>query len=321
MIKLLITGCAGFIGSHLTEKLLDNGFNVVGVDNFNDFYNPSIKYRNISFFENHVNFKLFKADLSDEAIMLGIFKSHKIDIVIHLAASAGVQASMKDPVHYASNNIMAHVALLNVMQKCKINKLIFASSSSVYGGITDIPFKENMILNNVKSPYAATKLSSEIFNKLYFDTYNISSYNLRFFTVYGPRQRPDLAIYKFFDAICKNQQIFIYGEGLLMRDYTYISDTVDGILKATSQLLEKDKPTYEIFNLGNNKPVKTIDLLKQIEDIIGKRATFIYKETPPGDVPITYADISKAQKALKYNPVINIKNGLESFWQWFKCVN
>ena len=315
-MKVLITGFAGFIGSYLTELLLNRGYEVVGIDNFNSFYNPAIKRNNIKQFQNHVNLTWFDSNINNDEVLRNAFQKN-IDVVMHLAASAGVRPSMVDPVGYASNNITEYVALLNAMQKHNVNKMVFASSSSVYGNLDKIPFTEDMNLDNVQSPYAATKLSSEIFNKMYFDVYGISIINLRFFTVYGPRQRPDLAIHKFTKMILGGETIQLYGNGELERDYTYVEDTVSGVLGAIERI-SKNNSIFETYNLGNNTPIKTIKLVEILGNIIGKNPIYELCEIPKGDVKITYADISKAQKCLNYNPQTNLEEGLRNFWEWYK---
>lgn len=318
MSTILVTGFAGFIGSHLTEKLLSEGHSVIGVDNFNNYYSPEIKRGNISGFKSDPKFKGYEVDLKNNEEIDQIFKAHSIDVVIHLAASAGVRPSMEAPVSYASNNITAMVSLLDTMQKNKVDKLLFASSSSVYGGIEEIPFRENMILDKVMSTYAATKLSGETFNQLYHDSYGFSVINLRFFTVFGPRQRPDLAIHKFFRMMKEGQEITLYGEGKLERDYTYIQDTVQGILGALNRITGTRDTLFETYNLGNNTPITVLELVKAMEDVSGLKAKVSFAPTPLGDVPVTYANIDNARKHLGYNPKTDLKSGLTDFWEWFK---
>lgn len=318
MKNILITGCAGFIGSHLSQNLLNKGFCVIGIDNFNDFYAPEIKENNILKFQNDPSFSLYKSDISDKTNLHKIFTENKIDIVVHLAASAGVRPSIENPIGYTQNNITEHVALLNAMQKYGVQKIVFASSSSVYGNLKDVPFHENMKLDNVQSPYAATKLSSEIFNKLYHDIYHFSVINLRFFTVYGPGQRPDLAIHKFTKMIYNEEKLKLYGYGELERDYTYIDDIIEGISGAIERIKESEDKIFETYNLGNNSPVRTIDLVKLLGKIIGKEPKYELCETPKGDVKITYANIENAKKNLNYNPKTNFEDGLTNFWEWYK---
>lgn len=315
MKRILITGYAGFIGSHVTEKLLALGNIVIGVDNFNDFYEPKIKRENTARFINNKKFIGYELDLAKFELN-DVFKKNRIDLVIHLAASAGVRPSMKSPVDYTKNNITAMVNLLDTMQRFNVKKIIFASSSSVYGGLTKIPFVENVSLNKVLSIYAATKLSGETFNQMYHDTYNFSIINLRFFTVYGPRQRPDLAIHKFFKMMQRNEEITIYGKGLLKRDYTYIDDTVDGVIGAIRRLSENTESIYETYNLGNNTPISVNDLVATMEIVSGLKAKKSFAETPLGDVPVTYACIEKAKENLNYQPKVNMENGLKEFWKW-----
>lgn len=316
MKKILVTGYAGFIGSHLCEKLLKEGYKVIGIDNFNDFYDPEIKRKNTNGFKNQVGFKGYKFDLIDQKKLEACFAENEIGSVIHLAASAGVRPSMKEPVSYASNNITVLATLLHAMQQNGIDNLVFASSSSVYGGIEEIPFRENMKLDKIMSTYAATKLSGEILNQLYHDSYNFSVINLRFFTVYGPRQRPDLAINKFFGMLRNNDTITLFGDGLLKRDYTYIDDIVDGLFKSLQKMERTDHKLMETYNLGNNNPITTIDLLRKMEKVSGLNANFVFAPPPIGDVPVTYADIGKAQREIGYQPLTSIDEGLEKFWNW-----
>lgn len=315
MTTVLVTGYAGFIGSHLTEALLNDGFKVIGIDNFNSFYDPEIKKMNTAGFKDHSSFQGFDLDLINSKELADVLSGKEIDVVIHLAASAGVRPSMENPVSYASNNITAMVSLLDAIKVNNIQKLIFASSSSVYGGITEIPFTEDMTLDKVMSTYAASKLSGETFNQLYHDTYGLSVINLRFFTVYGPRQRPDLAIHKFFKMLKKNDEITLYGKGLLKRDYTYIEDTVQGIKGALKRIIESPV-LIETYNLGNNTPVTTLELVKEMENVSGLKANIKFAPTPIGDVPITYANIDKAKKHLDYHPKTDLATGLTNFWKW-----
>lgn len=318
MSTILVTGYAGFIGSHLTEKLLYEGYEVVGIDNYNTFYKPEVKKRNVLNFVKNSCFHGYEIDLKDKKAVSEVFDQYSISAVIHLAASAGVRPSMESPVDYASNNITAMVSLLDNMQASNVKKLVFASSSSVYGGIKQTPFFEDMVLDKVMSTYAATKLSGETFNQLYHDSYGFSVINLRFFTVYGPRQRPDLAIHKFCKMIKEGEEITLYGEGKLKRDYTYIQDTIQGVLGGLKRVLNSNVALNETYNLGNNKPVSILELVRKIEEVTNLKARIKFAPTPLGDVPITYASIKKANEILDYLPQTNLHDGLTYFWEWFK---
>lgn len=316
-MKILVTGHAGFIGSHLTEKLLSIGYSVVGIDNYNNFYDPEIKKSNTTSFKDHSDFIEYKLDLSSDNLD-AVFQQNQVDLVIHLAASAGVRPSMESPVDYSKNNITAMVNLLDSMQRNQLKKIIFASSSSVYGGIETVPFKEEMILDKVMSTYAATKLSGETFNQLYHDSYGFSVINLRFFTVFGPRQRPDLAIHKFFRMMKEGKEITLYGEGELKRDYTYVDDIVNGVIGALNRIISSSKSFLETYNLGNNNPITVKELVETMEVVSGLNAKKTFAPIPVGDVPITFANIDKAKDILGYAPKTDLEKGLTFFWNWFK---
>ncbi len=318
MTNILVTGGAGFIGSCVCEKLIEQGHSIVCIDNFNNYYNPKYKENNIKNFKESKNFKLYRKDITDFKDLKMIFDENKIEKVIHLAARAGVRASMDNPQLYADVNIKGTINVLecikenNVRNKNKITKLIFASSSSVYGSNKKIPFSENDSVNNLMSPYAATKIAGELICKTYNHLYKIPVICLRFFTVYGPRNRPDMAVYKFTKAISDGKEISIFGDGESSRDYTYVEDIVGGIILS----LNKDV-TFEIINLGNSNPIKLKDLIKTIEKNIGKKAKINKLPSQKGDVELTYANISKAKKILGYHPKTNIQRGIHQFTKWF----
>ena len=312
-MNILITGGAGFIGSHLCERLIDLGSNVICIDNFNSFYNPLVKEDNISVIADSKYFKLYRSDITDLPRIEKIFSENNIDIVIHLAARAGVRPSIQDPLLYERVNILGTMNILECCKKYNIPKLIFASSSSVYGGNKKLPFSEEDNVDHPVSPYAATKKAGELICHTYYDLYKISIYCFRFFTVYGPRQRPEMAIHKFTRLILGGKEIEIYGDGSSSRDYTYIDDVVSGIVSSLDGL-----KGFEIINLGNSKTVKLIDLVKIIEDVTEKKARLRFTGSQPGDVFATYADIGKAEKMLKYVPETNIREGLKKFVKWYK---
>jgi UDP-glucuronate 4-epimerase len=311
-MKALITGSAGFIGSHLCERLLAYGWQVVGIDNFDDFYDPQIKYRNIAACLGNNNFCLVEADIRDSAAVRTAL-NHDVDIIVHLAARAGVRPSIEQPLLYADVNINGTMVLLEAAKKHHIKKIIFASSSSVYGNNKKVPFVETDNVDFPISPYAATKKAGELICHSYHHLYDISVTCLRFFTVYGPRQRPDLAIHKFARLIRDDKPVPIFGDGSMKRDFTYIADIVDGTISA----MEKCSG-FEIYNLGNSNPASVNDLVAAIEKALGKKAQMEYQPLQPGDVNITYADITKAHEILGYNPNTSLKAGLEKFVTWFK---
>ncbi|MFC1677397.1 GDP-mannose 4,6-dehydratase [Planctomycetota bacterium] len=311
-MKILITGSAGFIGSHLTQRLLSNSHTVVGLDNFDKFYDPKIKRQNIEPCLTNRNFTLIEADIRD-ADTIEKITSDKFDVIVHLAARAGVRPSIAQPALYADVNIKGTVALLEAAKKNNITKFIFASSSSVYGNNKKVPFAEDDNVDFPISPYAATKKACELICHTYHHLYNIDMTCLRFFTVYGPRQRPDLAIHKFARLIEQDKPIPVYGDGSMMRDFTYIDDIIDGVIAA----IDKCKG-YNIYNLGESRPISVIDLIAEIEKAIGKKAVKDFQPLQPGDVKQTYADVTKAVNELGYKPNTTIQAGLKKFADWLK---
>lgn len=312
-MTIIITGCAGFIGSHVVDKLLCIGKNVVGIDNFDPFYDQSIKMKNIEHNLDNENFTFYKADIREKAEMEKIFDKYDIDTLIHLAARAGVRPSIQDPLLYEDVNIRGTINLLELSKEHYVKNFIFGSSSSVYGINEKIPFEEDDIVDKTISPYAATKKTCEIFCYTYHHLYEVPITSLRFFTVYGPRQRPEMAIHKFTRLIDQGKLIEMYGDGKSRRDYTYISDIVDGIMAAIDKKLK-----YEIINLGNSNVVELRYLIQLIEENLGKSARIKKLPDQPGDVPVTYADISRAHKLLGYEPQVRIEEGIENFVKWYK---
>jgi len=314
MKNILVTGGAGFIGSDLINKLINNkNFQVTCLDNFDSFYDPAIKRKNISPFLTKPNFKLIEADIQDFEQLKEKLKK-PFDLIIHLAAKAGVQPSLKDPKTYTEVNILGTQNLLELTRGLNCKKFIFASSSSVYGVNPNTPWREDEQNIMPISPYGATKASGELLGHVYSRLYGFQFISLRLFTVYGPRQRPDLAIHKFVKLISQGKPITIYGKGDTKRDYTYIDDLVSGFIAA----LDYSDSQYEIINLGNNKPIRIIKLIKEIEKSLGKKAITNILPERPGDVPITYADISKAEKLLNYKPDTSLSDGLHNFINWYK---
>ncbi len=312
-MNILITGAAGFIGSHLCEALIKE-HEIVGLDNFCDFYDIKIKRNNLLKLAKYDNFQIIKADIRNQSELEDIFSHHKFDFVIHLAAMAGVRPSIADPVLYTEVNINGTVNLLEQCKKHGIKKFIFASSSSVYGNNKKVPFAESDSVDLPISPYAATKKTGELICHTYHHLENISMVVLRFFTVYGPRQRPDLAIHKFARKILSNEVIPVFGNGTTKRDYTYIDDIIDGILKSIDFV--NNGCCYEIFNLGESKTISLSKMIKTIENALGKTARKEILPVQPGDVDQTFADISKAKKLLGYKPKTNFKNGIDKFVDW-----
>jgi len=312
-MKILITGCAGFIGSHVSEALLRRGDSVVGVDNLNDYYDVRKKKSNLALLKKHVKFRFYKQDIRDYKGLRKIFEKQKPGKIIHIAARAGVRPSIEQPLLYQEVNVKGTMNLLELAKEFRAKSFVFASSSSVYGNQRKIPFSEDDDVSKPISPYAATKRAGELLCHTYHYLYNMRIACLRFFTVYGPRGRPDMAPYLFTDWIIRGRPVNRFGDGTTKRDYTYVDDIVRGVVSALDKELG-----FEIINLGNNKPVMLNDFIKIIEKITGKKA--VIKELPmqPGDVEITYADIAKAEKLLGYNPRMSIEEGMRKFFEWYK---
>jgi UDP-glucuronate 4-epimerase len=312
-MQVLVTGAAGFIGSHLCERLLADGHNVVGLDNFDTSYNPQTKHNNIAGCIAKKQFKLVEGDIRDSGCIENILKADKIEMIFHLAAKAGVRPSIEDPAGYHDVNIRGTLILLEAAKKHGIKKFIFASSSSVYGNNEKVPFSETDNVDYPISPYAATKKASELFCYTYSHLYGIDMTCLRFFTVYGPRQRPDLAIHKFTKLIEAGEPIPVFGDGSMMRDHTYIDDVMDGVIGAMRVC-----KGYEIYNLGESRPVRLDELIRQIENALGKKAVINRLQLQPGDVIKTYADVSKAVSRIGYKPKTPLEEGLKKFVEWFR---
>lgn len=315
MKKILVTGCAGFIGSHLTEKLLSMDYKVVGIDNFDPFYDVNIKKENLSNFENHTNFEFFELDLSDKEALFNQTPTN-IDLIVHLAGKAGVRPSIEDPQGYITANIVATQNVLDLMKSRGIKKMAFASSSSVYGNTKETPFNESMDVSNPISPYAATKKACELINHTYHHLHGLDIINMRFFTVFGPRQRPDLAIHKFTKLIREGKKITMFGDGATARDYTFIEDTLAGIIGAINYLLNNEG-VFETVNLGNNQPVLLRDMIASIYKATNETPNIEQLPMQPGDVDITFADISKAQQLFSYQPEYSFTEGIKKFVEWY----
>jgi UDP-glucuronate 4-epimerase len=315
-MTILITGIAGFIGSHLGEKLLFYGHEVIGLDNFDPFYSKLIKKKNLKELLKSDKFSFFEADIRDMQTLGIIFKNYKIDVVIHLAAKAGVRPSIIDPMGYYEVNVIGTLNILEAMKKYKVLKMIFASSSSVYGNNYKVPFSETDNVDCQISPYAASKKSGEILCHTYHHLYGFHIFCLRFFTVYGPRQRPDLAIHKFTKNLFEEVPIPYYGDGSTKRDYTHIDDILQGIISSLDRVND-----FEIFNLGESKTISLIDLIKLLEKYTNRRAKLNYLPIQAGDVKQTFADITKAQDFLNYSPKMSMEEGLINFIKWYRELN
>lgn len=309
--EIIVTGGAGFIGSHLVEKLLGNNYAVTVIDNFDAFYPKQVKINNMSGFKDHPDFSFVEMDILDEALLYKNLTGN-YEAIIHLAAKAGVRPSIENPVIYQDVNVKGTHNLLEFAKKKNIQQFVFSSSSSVYGVNKNFPWKESDSVLNPISPYASTKISGELLGHVYSHLYDIRFVALRFFTVFGPRQRPDLAIHLFSKKILNNETIPFFGDGSTRRDYTYVGDTVQGIYNALHYTATK----FEVFNLGNYQTVSLSEMIATLEDVFDKKAIIKQMPEQPGDVPITYADISKAQQLLGYSPATSFKEGVISFKKW-----
>ncbi len=310
-MRILVTGGAGFIGSHLVEKLLAAGYDVAILDDFNDFYDPQIKHANIAAVAKDV--AVHYVDLRDNAAVRNLFHREKFQTIAHLAARAGVRPSIQYPQLYYDTNVSGTLHLLDAARVNGLERFIFASSSSVYGISKTVPFSEDQHLSQTISPYAATKIAGEFLCSTFSHLYQMRVIALRYFTVYGPRQRPDLAIHQFTRRIYAGQPIDQFGNGRTRRDYTYIDDVIEGTMAA----LKYDGPLFDIFNLGESETTQLKDLIAAIENALGKKAKINRLPEQPGDMPLTCADISKARKLLGYNPTTRLRDGLPRFIDWF----
>jgi len=312
-MNVLVTGAAGFIGSHLCEELINCGHSVIGLDNFDNFYPATFKNLNLDNLRENKNFQFHVSDIRDQQALVNIFSSTQVDVVIHLAAKAGVRPSIKSISEYYDVNMNGTVILLETMKNAGIKKMIFASSSSVYGNNEKVPFSETDRVDNPISPYASTKKSGELLCHVYSHLYQFDITCLRFFTVYGPRQRPDLAIHKFTKLIGEGKPIPFYGDGSTSRDYTYIEDIVDGIQRALNHL-----SGYKIYNLGESKVITLKNLVDTIAKTLGTSPVLNKLPLQEGDVSRTFADISKAKSELGYNPKYDFETGIKKFVEWFR---
>src|SRR2546423_3404240 len=316
MRNILITGGAGFIGSHLVDRLLAEGdWQVTVVDDFNDFYAPSIKRENISAQASNSLFKLIEADIRDRGALQKAFADTKYDCIVHLAARAGVRPSLKEPRLYVETNVNGTMNLLELAREQGVKQFVFGSSSSVYGVNEKVPFSEGDPIFNPISPYAATKAAGELICHTYSHLYDMRIVCLRFFTVYGARQRPDLAIHKFAKVITEGKPIPVFGDGTTRRDYTYIDDIIAGVRAA----IDYDQTNYEVINLGESRTVELRELISLLEQELRAHAQIDWQPPQPGDVPQTFADISKARRLLNYDPQTDIETGLHRLVEWFRA--
>ena len=310
-MKALVTGGAGFIGSHLVEALVRRGASVAVLDDFNPFYDPAIKRENLSQLNGQV--RIYQVDICDAAATAQVVATERPELILHLAARAGVRPSVLQPELYLRTNITGTFNLLEAAKAAGVPRLIFASSSSVYGANRTLPFTENQVLIQTLSPYASTKLAGEQLCSNYSYLYGLQVICLRFFTVYGPRQRPDLSIHRFTDRIYHGQPIEVYGDGSARRDFTYVHDTVQGILNA----VDYTRSSFEIINLGESQTVTLSEVIATIEQALGQKAEINYLPVVPGDMPVTYADITKARQLLGYTPTTSIQEGIPRFVDWY----
>ncbi len=332
-MKILVTGVAGFIGFHVAKQLLDQDFKVVGIDNLNDYYDPKLKEARLQELAKHPaaeNFNFYKLDISDNAQIDALFAQHCFKQVIHLAAQAGVRYSLTNPQVYVQSNLVGFANILEACRQHEVNHLVYASSSSVYGLNATLPFSENVSVNHPISFYGATKRANEIMAHSYSSLYNLPTTGLRFFTVYGPWGRPDMALFKFTKAILAGEPIDVFNFGEHYRDFTYIDDIVTGVLKVThapatgNTCFDPTSPDpasstapWRVFNIGNNSPVKLTTYIQLIEQYLGKKAILNLLPLQPGDVPDTYADVTNLEQAVNYRPTTTIEAGVQAFLSWY----
>ncbi len=313
MAKVLVTGGAGFIGSQLTARLLEQGREVVVLDDFNDYYEPRFKRANIAPFERHPSFALVEGDIRDRSLVERVYRREGVSATVHLAARAGVRPSIREPHLYVDVNELGTVNLLDAARKWGAYTFVFGSSSSVYGTNSKVPFAEDDPINNPVSPYAATKRAGELLCHTYHHLYGMKVACLRFFTVYGPRQRPEMAIYRFTERMLRGETIPMFGDGSSARDYTFIDDIVDGVVRVLEAA-----PEWEIVNLGGSRTTSLADLIRLIAERTGVEPQIEQLPDQPGDVPITYADVSHAGELLGWQPRVAIEEGLDRFFEWYR---
>jgi UDP-glucuronate 4-epimerase len=331
MNKFLVTGAAGFIGFHLCKRLLNDGRLVIGIDNLNDYYDVNLKLDRLKQIEGNKNFKLIKTDLKERESITEIFTMEKFDVVINLAAQAGVRYSLKNPHAYVDTNLVGFVNILEGCRHSKVKHLVFASSSSVYGANTMMPFSVHHNVDHPVSLYAATKKSNELMAHSYASLYNLPCTGLRFFTVYGPWGRPDMALFLFTRAILEGKPIDVFNFGKMQRDFTYIDDIIEGVVRVIERIPQPDTAwngnnpdsaasyaPYKLYNIGNNNPVELMSFIEAIEDCLGKKAEKNLLPMQPGDVPATYADVDDLIKDTGFKPATSIEDGVKEFVKWYK---
>lgn len=330
-MSIVITGTAGFIGFHLSKRLLSQNYHVIGIDNLNEYYDVHLKKERLRQLEEHANFKFFKIDLADKEKLYSIFKNHTIEIVINLAAQAGVRHSLNDPHSYVHSNLLGFLNILEACRHYPVDHLIYASSSSVYGANPKIPFSTKDTADHPVSIYASSKKANELMAHTYSHLFGIPTTGLRFFTVYGPLGRPDMAYYSFTKDIFEGNPIKVFNDGEMSRDFTFIDDIVEGIVRLLHHPPKPNKDwnrenpnpsssyaPYKIYNIGNNNPVKLLDFIRILEEKIGKKANMVFLPMQPGDVKMTYADITELQKDAGFSPSTSLETGLEIFVEWYK---
>ncbi len=330
-MKILVTGSAGFIGSMLSLKLLERGDEIVGIDNHNDYYDPKIKEERLKKLEKYSNYKHFRIDLCDQKNLENIFQDYKPKKVVNLAAQAGVRYSLQNPLAYINSNILGFANILENCRHHNVKHLVYASTSSVYGSNTKMPFSENDSANHPLSVYAASKKSNELMAHTYSHLYKLPTTGLRFFTVYGPWGRPDMALFKFTKAILEGKTIDVFNHGKHTRDFTYIDDIVEGVIKTLDHTAtknvdwESDRPDpasseapWCIYNIGNNKPVQLMDYIGALEKFLGKKAKINFLPLQPGDVPDTFASVKNLKKKFNYKPSTSVNEGVSKFVNWYK---
>ena len=329
-MKILITGAAGFIGFHLSKKLLDQSYEIIGIDNLNDYYDSSLKQSRLEILGEYNNFNFEKVDLKDKTQLDNIFEAHKLSCVINLAAQAGVRHSIENPYAYVDSNLIGFMNILEACRNYPVDHLLYASSSSVYGGNKVAPFSTNHNVDHPVSLYAATKKSNELMAHTYSHLYGIPTTGLRFFTVYGPYGRPDMAYFSFTKDILAGNPIKVFNHGKMERDFTYIDDIVEGIVKLIEKAPTANKDwdeskdelsssfaPYKIYNIGNNNPVPLMRFINALESALGKTAEKVYMDMQPGDVLRTYADVSDLERDINFKPSTSIEDGLQKFVDWY----
>jgi UDP-glucuronate 4-epimerase len=326
MKRVLLTGCAGFIGFHVAQRLLQSGYEVLGIDNLNQFYNEGLKPARLAILEKDAGFKFTRADIADTAAVSDFFLHKEFSTVVHLAAQAGVRYSLKNPHLYVQSNLAGFVNMIEAARKKMLSHFVFASSSSVYGTNKKTPFSEDDNVDHPISLYAATKKSNELIAHVYAHLYGLPVTGLRFFTVYGPWGRPDMAIFKFCKAIYEGSPIEVYNQGQMLRDFTYVDDIVEGVVRVLGKppRLQKStpesdiSPRYRVYNIGHNHPVELLALIQLLEKKIGKKANIKWLPMQPGDVPVTYADINRLGNEVGYRPHTSIEEGISRFVDWYR---